>query len=136
MIVKYPCPCCGHLVHEEQWSYQMCPVCGWFDDNTQLRWVEMSGGCNSRSLVEAQRDWRKKLAEIYGRQILIHECENPPYNKYTIEPGWRPVDHQLDWIEQDDGLGHLTDWPDDQAKLYYWRDTFWRLTEEPMTEAE
>ena len=41
-----PCPSCGHLVFDEEpGSYSICPVCGWEDDLSQLRFVT-TGGAN------------------------------------------------------------------------------------------
>lgn len=40
----YPCPCCGYLVFDEEpGSYDNCPVCGWEDDLSQLRFPTMAG---------------------------------------------------------------------------------------------
>lgn len=35
---KFPCPCCGYLVFDrEPGFHQVCPICGWEDDLSQLR---------------------------------------------------------------------------------------------------
>jgi hypothetical protein len=52
---RYPCPCCGYLVFEEEpGSYDICPICFWEDDLSQLRWLDSAGGANRPSLIEAQ----------------------------------------------------------------------------------
>ena len=45
-----PCPCCGYLVLPEAGLYDICPICGWEDDISQLRFATMPGGANRPSL--------------------------------------------------------------------------------------
>ena len=55
---KFPCPCCGYCVHEhEPGFHQVCPICGWEDDLSQLRFVAMPGSSNTVSLIDAQQNY-------------------------------------------------------------------------------
>jgi hypothetical protein len=85
----YPCPCCGYVVFDEPpGSYDICPICFWEDDISQLRFVEMGGGANRASLVEAQRNYAS-----FGcseRRLLAHV--RPPSASELRDPGWRAVD--------------------------------------------
>lgn len=41
-VVTFPCVVCGcHVFHEPPGSYEICPVCGWEDDNVQARHPRM-----------------------------------------------------------------------------------------------
>lgn len=121
----FPCPCCGTLVFEQPpGSFRVCLYCGWVDDLIQLRWVGYSGGANKPSLIDAQRSVIDGLEVERARGIFVWECENPPYSG-PKDPGWRPIDRKLDWIENDED--RKDDWPEDLTTLYYWRPTFWRL---------
>ena len=43
-MAEYPCPCCGYLMfNEEPGSYDICEVCGWEDDLSQLRFATVAG---------------------------------------------------------------------------------------------
>ena len=55
--MKHSCPVCGEYVFEEQDSFDMCPVCGWFDDDLQLKKPDLSG-CNRLSLTEYRKKWQ------------------------------------------------------------------------------
>ena len=51
----HKCPVCGEYEFEDECSYDICPVCGWEDDD----WFE-GGGANEMSLEEAKEDFAKK----------------------------------------------------------------------------
>jgi hypothetical protein len=110
--MRYPCPCCGYLVFDEQGSYAICPVCGWEDNVHQLRWPHSSIGPNG-PLYESQLDYDR--LERSGREA---------YHSYPLDAGWRPIDPERDDFEPT-GVCEA-DWPDDSRVLYYWRPTFWR----------
>ena len=56
---KYPCPCCGFLVfQEEPGSYDICPICFWEDDLSQLRFPKTTGA-NHVSLIEGQANYAR-----------------------------------------------------------------------------
>lgn len=104
--MSFPCPCCGYLTSSEPGSYDICPVCGWEDDLSQLRFPKMVGA-NGDSLIEAQ-----KKAKI-NTEIA---------KKYSREEDWRPIDLSIDKIEEPiPGKNYGGTYPDDYAKLYYWR---------------
>ena len=53
---KHSCPVCGKYEFEERDSFDMCPFCGWFDDNLQLVKPDLSGR-NPLCLKEYKKKW-------------------------------------------------------------------------------
>ncbi|MFI6910042.1 CPCC family cysteine-rich protein [Nonomuraea sp. NPDC050394] len=119
----YPCPCCGYLVHDQEpGSYQICPICRWEDDLVQLRWPHYSGGANRQSLVDAQLCYRENGASSPNSISRAR----PPTESESRDPGFRPVDPSLDNFEAE--KAYEADWPADRTSLYWWRPSYWRLT--------
>lgn len=110
---SFPCPCCGWIVfREEPGSYDVCPICEWEDDLSQLRFPTM-GGANI-PLVDAQAEFAEKVA--WGTL-------DPSARGYRREPGWRLLDLLRDAVEaatrgRDYGMTYATD----RTTYYYWRD--------------
>ncbi len=113
---SHPCPCCGFLVFAEPpGSYDICTVCGWEDDVSQLRFPTI-GGAN-RPLVECQREFLASPPET-GVQLRY------PNDSLQRDPTWRPIDPDSDYIEVPaPGVDYGTTYPDDWTALYYWRRT-------------
>jgi hypothetical protein len=109
---KYPCPCCGHLVFDEPpGSYDICPICFWEDDETQLCRPQMAGGANRVSLIEAQRNYVSFSACDEKATAYVR----PPRADETMDSGWRPVSPHVDDVMLS------PPYPDDLTTLYYWR---------------
>jgi Cysteine-rich CPCC len=120
---KFPCPCCGHCVHEDPpGSYMICQVCWWEDDQVQLRWPTWAPGANRVSLVEAQRNY----AAAGACEPRASGRARPPREDEPLDAGWRLIDLRIDDFEpQGEATGP---WPEDKTVLYWWRPTFWRRT--------
>lgn len=123
--IKFPCPCCGYLVFDhEPGFHQICPICGWEDDLSQLRFALMPGSSNTVCLGEAQKnyvDYGASERRNKGRTRLPLEGEG-------LDPGWRRLDPHRDNVEQPTRgvrYGDSYPWPDTTV-LYYWRPTYWR----------
>lgn len=58
--MMYPCSCCGFLTREEDrlGTYDVCPVCGWEDDYSQVLDPHYSEGANGVSLNDAILSFR------------------------------------------------------------------------------
>ncbi|WP_063770963.1 ADP-ribosylglycohydrolase family protein [Streptacidiphilus neutrinimicus] len=110
---RHPCPCCGHLVHDEPCgSYEICPVCFWEDDLLQLR-RPTTTGANRVSLIEAQRNVQHFGAcDQRGLRFTRRPLPDEP-----LDPLWRPIDPQQDSFKDADDPAP---WPDYQPDLY-WR---------------
>lgn len=54
--MRYHCPCCEYLTFDESplGTFEICPVCGWEDDDAQFRDPTYDGGANSVSLEQAR----------------------------------------------------------------------------------
>jgi hypothetical protein len=122
---KFPCPCCGHVVFDfEPGFHQVCPICGWEDDLSQLRFPLMPGSSNVVSLYEAQRNFVS-----YGASERRNEGRTrAPVDGETVESGWRPLNLEQDNPEhpsRGNRYGDSYPWPDTTV-LYYWRSTYWR----------
>ena len=120
----YPCPCCGYQVHKYPPGYhEVCPICGWEDELSQLRFVEMPGISNHVTLIRAQENFVE-----YGvseKRNLGLGREPVPGEKRDID--WRPIDPAKDNIEEPhSGIDYATSYPEDTTVLYYWRSTYWR----------
>ncbi len=104
----YPCPCCGYLVFDAgPGSYDICPLCGWEDDVSQLRFAN-THGANRISLRNAQ------LA------VTI-----PAVVPYERDPEWRPI-AAADVEEPSHGIEYGNTYPGDYTHLYYWRPNYWK----------
>jgi hypothetical protein len=107
-MAKYPCPCCGYLVFDEEpGSYDICEVCGWEDDLSQLRFATVGGGANQADLVASQ-------------QKFIAATRAEPNRRR--DPEWRPLDLDMDKVEvpepeRDYGMTYAKD----KTAYYYWR---------------
>ena len=57
--MNYACPCCGYLTFDEEppGTFEICPVCGWEDDEVQFRDPTYAGGANGVSLEEARKSF-------------------------------------------------------------------------------
>ena len=55
MDEKLLCPVCGKHYFTEKNSYEICPVCGWENDEVQRQDPDYAGGANEISLNEASR---------------------------------------------------------------------------------
>lgn len=108
-MAEYPCPCCGYLVfNEEPGSYDICEVCGWEDDLSQLRFATMGGGANQAALVECQQQF------IAANQ--------PDAEDRRRDPEWRPLDLAIDQVEVPErGRDHGMTYAEDRTAYYYWR---------------
>lgn len=110
----FPCPCCGYFVFVEQpGSYDICDVCGWEDDLSQLRFVTR-GGANE-PLVDCQRAFAQPK-----------DWERHPYSPeergFVRDPDWRPLDLDRDEVEvPSSGRAYGTTYADDRTAYYYWR---------------
>ena len=115
---NYPSPCCGYLVFDEPpGSYDICPICFWEDDLSQLRFPTTTGA-NHVSLIEAQ--------ENYARDGVcewrLHPHVRPPKESDVCDPDWRPIDESKDNIEKPVfGVDEGETYPEDGTRLYYWR---------------
>lgn len=84
----------------------------------------MPGGGNVVSLFEAQQNYRCYGASDRRSRGLTRD----PVEGETRDPGWRPLDPELDNPEKPGrgiGYGDSYPWPDTTV-LYYWRSTYWR----------
>ena len=114
---RYTCPACGYLVfNEPPGSDEFCPVCGWQDDLSQLRFAKLAGGANRPSLIEAQRNYA--TLRTSDPQLL-------PKPAVAIglprDLGWRPIHPLRDRLEElgTDDVGET--YQEDRTAYYYWR---------------
>jgi hypothetical protein len=58
---RFPCYCCGYLTRAEEspGTFEICPVCGWEDDNVQCNDESYEGGANGISLQQARRNYKQ-----------------------------------------------------------------------------
>lgn len=110
----FPCPCCGYVVFRQPpGSYDICPICGWEDDLSQLRFPTTSGA--NAPLVDCQREYACHHAEdrtATGQGEL----------GYVRDPQWRPIDPTVDRVELPrDGTDYGLTYAADPTAYYYWR---------------
>lgn len=118
MSKLYPCPCCGYKVHDEPpGSYNICPICFWEDDISQLRFPEISGA-NHLSLIEGQ----KNFAEFGACEKRILEHVRDPNPQDQRDEKWRPLDPKKDQFETlKADIDYGSSYPMNSEDLYYWR---------------
>lgn len=116
---RFPCPCCGHVVFEQEpGSDEICPVCFWQDDIVQLRRPDFRGGANKPSLIEAQENVAR-FGAVEERHI---PHVRPPTASEALDPVWRRFDPDRDVIEERrSGVDYGMTYAHDRTAYYYWR---------------
>jgi hypothetical protein len=103
-------------------SDEICPVCGWEDDVSQLRFPTV-GGANANSLIVAQ-----SILFPFGsdgsRTSPILRNDVP----FERDIAWHPIDPEVDDIEtfRSENGDRPVQYPDDWTHLYYWRPSYWK----------
>jgi len=54
-----PCACCGKLSLPFGSVFEICPVCGWQDDDIQNDDPQFDGGANDMSLEQAKAAYKQ-----------------------------------------------------------------------------
>ena len=54
------CPVCGKTVFEYWGDYDICEVCGWYNDGIQYNDHNYEGGCNKKSVNQLRKEWLEK----------------------------------------------------------------------------
>lgn len=91
-------------------SFNICIVCGWEDDDVQLRFPRMRGA-NRLSLMQHQQAWLKSVQNLKQPRPELRD------------PMWRPVrESELRPVEPTPGTG-VTPSNDFKEAVgdYYWR---------------
>jgi len=118
---SFPCPCCGFVVFSgPPGTEEMCPICGWQDDLSQLRFPGEGGGANQPSLVEAQKNFARLGAST---ETLVTKVRAPSPLEQK-DPTWRPI-LPSDFDVTVDGAQAIPSYPSDRTQLYYWKDIYW-----------
>lgn len=116
--MKYTCPCCGYKTfYNPPGSDEVCEICYWHDDLSQLRFVKETGA-NKIPLVDAQKNFQ----EFGAKEKRVMKFVRKPTPPDTKDQEWRPVDFSKDKIEETKvGTDYGLTYPDDPTKLYYWK---------------
>lgn len=87
---RFPCPCCFYLTFDEcpPGTFDICPICGWEDDDWAFRDHERSGGANAHSLRRARAEFEAMLS--------LGEPFQPPLSKQL--PRLLPHENKDAWL--------------------------------------
>jgi hypothetical protein len=108
---RHPCPACGYYVFSEfNAQEEICPICFWQNDLTDLETMYEPVGPNNVSLEEAQQNFAKfgAVEERFAPKV------RRPDETDIRAPKWRPLDRRKDTPRKINA---------DSAKheeLYYW----------------
>lgn len=58
---KFKCACCEQYTLENEHFSEICPECGWEDDDLQNKEPDFTGGANEMSLNEAKEAYKNGL---------------------------------------------------------------------------
>lgn len=78
---QYPCPCCDFLTRSEaeHGTYEICPVCGWDDDDTQFNNEQLAGGANKVCLREAKNNFNAFGAISNEKKSTVRKAKVDEY---------------------------------------------------------
>ncbi|MCI1982010.1 MAG: hypothetical protein LKJ45_02485 [Oscillospiraceae bacterium] len=54
------CACCGEYSLPSDSEFEVCPICGWEDDDIQNNDPQFEGGANDMSLEQARKEYFRK----------------------------------------------------------------------------
>jgi hypothetical protein len=116
---QFTCPCCGYLVFMgPPGTDEICPVCGWQDDVSHLRFPKCGGGANEPSLIEAQKNFATFGVSDPRRRLTSNRAPHPRERR---DGAWRPIE-EVDLPPDADGVVEgQPSYPAEHTELYYWK---------------
>lgn len=87
--MKFTCPCCGYKTLDEEppGTYAICSICYWEDDEVQFDDPDYSGGANTPSLRQAQKNYM-----LFGAsEKRCVEFVRKPDENDVKDPDWKPL---------------------------------------------
>ena len=91
----YPPPCCGYIsLIDGPGQYDICSICFWEDDLSQLRFPTTIGA-NRVSLIDAQKNY----TALGASEERLTQHVRRPTTADQRDPLWRPLDPNKDNIE-------------------------------------
>jgi Cysteine-rich CPCC len=87
---KFACPCCGYNTFGQKpnGSHEICEVCFWEDDLSQLEDYNYEGGANQISLKNAQ----KNFIEFGACEKDMMKNVRLPTKDEQREEYWKPIE--------------------------------------------
>jgi hypothetical protein len=79
------CPCCDHFTLEGRGMYDICPVCFWEDDGTDLDRLDENSGCNHRLTLRQGRENFRRLGACES-EMVQHVCASGERLRYKHFP--------------------------------------------------
>ncbi len=61
--VPHDCPICGKYRFADEYSYDICPECGWEDDGSEMLYPNDDSGPNGMSFNDYRKQYMQKLKE-------------------------------------------------------------------------
>lgn len=85
--IRYTCPCCGYKLLDDP-SDDVCPICFWEDDHSQLEDPDSLGANTRVTLRQAQKNF-----VAYGacEEVAIPDVRKPTEFDEK-DPNWHPLD--------------------------------------------
>jgi hypothetical protein len=85
---KWPCACCGYyaMALPAGSTHDLCPICGWEDDNVQFEDPDFPRGPNNPSLREARLSFDRCGTSDPERSCATRkplEAEEPRFDWHT-----------------------------------------------------
>lgn len=67
------CPCCDFFTLSERGGFEICPICYWEDEGSDLEALDQPSGANHITLREARRNFNELGACDHSARSLVLE---------------------------------------------------------------
>ncbi|MCI0459664.1 MAG: hypothetical protein L0Z62_22160 [Gemmataceae bacterium] len=81
---RYQCPCCDYFSLGTRGDYEICEVCGWEDDASDLHRLDMLSPPNRMTLRETRHNFKQFGASNRNRVSRVLSAEER--NAFRREP--------------------------------------------------
>lgn len=125
MQTKRQCPCCDHFTLDSPGEYDICPVCFWEDDGTDVDTPDSHSGPNHMTLREARKNFA--LLGACEARHAVHVLPQEKRRQFRFEP--RKIAPPTPVKTVSVNGARISDWPtfhDEFARAFGFPDFFGR----------
>ena len=113
----HSCPCCGYFVFVARGDYEICPICFWEDDFTQLQYPFSDAGANKVSLATAQINYIQFSASKLDMVMRVRSPSKDDVHDERWFPLWaKPIRWENKAEFDQDELSPIVS---NESKLYW-----------------